>query len=1372
MIRGTTGRGEESMMSASRSRRGWFLRVSAVLILAGVGFLSAVEGQAEQPASASAGNSPETIAVYLAPCDFSIIPGQKGTDFVSTEAQWLNQPGEPQVPWRVVTLLLPPDADLSSVAASLSGAYEPLEGTWTVEPAPPPATRDKDGQEIILWPPNKRIVNGRDADIYERNDFWPQPRARVIGTGKLRAYRLADVAVPLVRYNPVSGALIRLCEGAGISLAFQRSAILKTAAASKTKADWLGKQRVQGIAANFAQVSPEYDSLVSGSARVTPEGMNSKGYFILTTAAVQSASTKLAAFVAHKQALGYTVQIVTETSWGGGSGDAAADNIRAWLKAHYAPDDIKYVLLIGNPAPTGNPVPMKMCTWRSSDNQQCPSDYFYADLSGTWDLDDDGYFGEDGDDLGPGGIDRYWEVVVARIPYYGVISDLDHVLQKTMDYENATDSEKAWRRNVLLPYEPLDESTQAYEIGENIKDLILNPAAIPFHRVYERDYGLLPPPETTPCTVDNVTNAWKSKPFGLVVWGTHGWSRGGADIMDTGHVPQLDDNYPSAVYEGSCDNAWPEDSGNIAYSLLRHGGIATIGATRNSWYYVGQTSYPNSTSIGGMGYEYTKRLVQGQTTGEAWHNLRQNVAPGIWQNYEIMNMYGDPSLKIIPPASGLTVSPTEGAGFLGSRLGATDHLTRTFTLKNNNTTGTLEWNVTKTASWLNDLTPANGAVPAGGSQSLTVSVDPSFQDSPLGRYTDTLTFTDVTSTKTLTRPVILDVAPGGLEAYWKMDDAVETRTLDSTGHGYDGNARGGISWVAGQIGGALRLDGSNDYVAVPALNLNRNTLTITGWIRRNGNQSAYAGIVFSRDKNTLSGFNFGTSNELRYRWTNTYKDWSSGLVVPDNRWTFAALVIQPTKATIYMRDASSMRKAVNTGTHKVEEFDGAVCIGQDPAGGRFFNGDLDDIRVYTYPMSEAEIAAVYAGVGRAECPFPSDGATGVPNDDLVCAWIPSPSATSGQVYMGTGYSAVRDATTASPEYKGSQTAATYDAGTLSAATTCYWRVDEVNGPATVKGVVWTFSTMRPPIGRWKMNEGSGATIADSSGNNRTGTLKNGPVWVTGPDGSSALSLDGGNDYVSITPNLNLNANTMSIVAWVKRNGDQNEWAGVVFCRGESTCAGLDFGSGNAVRYHWNDGQYGWNSNLVPPDNQWSLAALVVEPAKATIYLHDGTLKSAVNSASHAAEEFDSPLVLGCDPNGGTRYFKGALDDVAFYDCAVGPLLLNRIYETVFPRPPDPAGNPSPPYAATAVPLVAHLTWTAGARAASHDVYFGTTNPPAFRGNQTTPTYDPGPLTANTTYYWRVDEKNSGGATAGSLCSFTTLTPRTSPAAAGNWMLYE
>ena len=47
------------------------------------------------------------------------------------------------------------------------------------------------------------------------------------------------------------------------------------------------------------------------------------------------------------------------------------------------------------------------------------------------------------------------------------------------------------------------------------------------------------------------------------------------------------------------------------------------------------------------------------------------------------------------------------------------------------------------------------------------------------------------------------------------------------------------------------------------------------------------------------------------------------------------------------------------------------------------------------------------------------------------------------------------------------------------------------------------------------------------------------------------------------------------------------------------------------------------------------------------------------------------------------------------------------------------------------------------------------NPPPFVANLNTSSYDPGLLSAATTYYWRVDEINALGTTTGSLWQFTT-----------------
>ena len=90
-------------------------------------------------------------------------------------------------------------------------------------------------------------------------------------------------------------------------------------------------------------------------------------------------------------------------------------------------------------------------------------------------------------------------------------------------------------------------------------------------------------------------------------------------------------------------------------------------------------------------------------------------------------------------------------------------------------------------------------------------------------------------------------------------------------------------------------------------------------------------------------------------------------------------------------------------------------------------------------------------------------------------------------------------------------------------------------------------------------------------------------------------------------------------------------------------------------------------------------------------------------------------------------------------------------------PPPAAWNPNPPNAAIGVNMHPMLTWQSGTGAASHDVYFGPTDPPAFQANQTETTFYPDYLSEETTYYWRIDEVNPDGTTTGPVWRFTTGT---------------
>ena len=206
---------------------------------------------------------------------------------------------------------------------------------------------------------------------------------------------------------------------------------------------------------------------------------------------------------------------------------------------------------------------------------------------------------------------------------------------------------------------------------------------------------------------------------------------------------------------------------------------------------------------------------------------------------------------------------------------------------------------------------------------------------------------------------------GGLVGWWEFDNGADTIAVDSSGNRHEGtltNMDANSCWVEGKYGKALYFDGSDDYVSIPALNLNSDTVTILAWIKRDGSQSDWTGVVFSADGGTIAGINL-TENKLRYHWNGRSWQWVSGLAVPDNQWVLVGLAVEPAKATMYIGQDGGVSSATNTGPHSQEGFGGTTRIGHDTQapemGPRFFKGAMDDVRIYNYTLSEAEVTEVY-----------------------------------------------------------------------------------------------------------------------------------------------------------------------------------------------------------------------------------------------------------------------------------------------------------------------------------------------------------------------------------------------------------------------------
>ena len=154
------------------------------------------------------------------------------------------------------------------------------------------------------------------------------------------------------------------------------------------------------------------------------------------------------------------------------------------------------------------------------------------------------------------------------------------------------------------------------------------------------------------------------------------------------------------------------------------------------------------------------------------------------------------------------------------------------------------------------------------------------------------------------------------------------------------------------------------------------------------------------------------------------------------------------------------------------------------------------------------------------------------------------------------------------------------------------------------------------------------------------------------------------DSILTLPTFNLNTNSVTIAGWINPTGIQADAAGIVFCRSGTTVAGLNFPAGgvNELRYTWNNVRFNISTGLVVPTNAWSLFALVVTPTNATVYLGaNGTLNSFTDIFPQPNQAFDAPLLVGSDPAGGGRLFRGRIDEIALYNRALTPSQIQHLY---------------------------------------------------------------------------------------------------------------
>jgi hypothetical protein len=572
---------------------------------------------------------------------------------------------------------------------------------------------------------------------------------------------------------------------------------------------------------------------------------------------------------------------------------------------------------------------------------------------------------------------------------------------------------------------------------------------------------------------------------------------------------------------------------------------------------------------------------------------------------------------------------------------------------------------------------------------------------------------------------------GELVGHWKLNEGVGAVVTDSSGYGNDGTISGNPTWIAGVFGGALEFHGlgaaggGGDYIncgADASLNIT-GPISIALWIRPDADQPEAKGTETAPMAKADQSASPSWSWQVRYGWGSSSPYMSFTFNTSPRAWAYVGRNLNRYEwchiACSY--DGTTLRsyldgvEAGSTAMGAITASNCPVLIGSDGWGCDWI-GAIDDVRIYNHGVTVDELGEILAGGGveLAKDPSPEDVATDVPCD-VAMSWTPGVYAATHDVYLGTTFADVNDASRDDPkglmasqdqadtEYKPEEP--------LEYGQTYYWRIDEVNAApddTIFKGTTWSFTT--EPYG-YPM---TGVTATAS--NQQPASPASRTVDRSGLDDLDQHGVD---------------VKTMWVTA-----GGLPSWIQYTFDK----------------EYKLHE-MWVWNANS-------EIEAFMGFGAK------DVTIEYSTDGAAWAQLENVPQFAQG---PGTETYMANTVVSFGGVTAKYVKLTVNATYgatgitslsEVRFFYVPVRAFGPTPADGATGVTVETELDWRSGREATSHTVYIDVDEAAVAGGTAAAHTvathgYTPSSLDFATKYFWKVDEAGDAGTYAGDVWVFTT-----------------
>jgi len=219
----------------------------------------------------------------------------------------------------------------------------------------------------------------------------------------------------------------------------------------------------------------------------------------------------------------------------------------------------------------------------------------------------------------------------------------------------------------------------------------------------------------------------------------------------------------------------------------------------------------------------------------------------------------------------------------------------------------------------------------------------------------------------------------GLVAAFGFEEGGGTAVNDASGNSQNGTVVGATWTASGKYGKGLSFNGTNNYVTIPDSNLLDLTtgMTISAWVRPTTLVAGAWRNVIIKERSGGEVYNLYANSDTNAPIVYIVRSSSSTPVeahgsaqMPVSTWTYLSSTYDGTTLRLYVNGTQVGSRAASG---SLLTSTGALRIGGNSIWGEYFEGQIDEVRVYNRALTATEIQTdMNTAIGGAPPPPPSD----------------------------------------------------------------------------------------------------------------------------------------------------------------------------------------------------------------------------------------------------------------------------------------------------------------------------------------------------------------------------------------------------------------